>query len=108
VGLFRKVVIADSAGLLVDEYFAEPAAHLTIPLGCGLVLYSIQIYNDFAGYSNMARGAARLLGIRLIRNFHHPYFALNPSCSIVACCLFSSTPGCEAARVSSFWICEAR
>jgi alginate O-acetyltransferase complex protein AlgI len=79
VGLFRKVVIADSAGLLVDEYFADPAAHLTIPLWCGLVLYSLQIYNDFAGYSNMARGTARLLGITLIRNFRHPYFAVSPS-----------------------------
>jgi alginate O-acetyltransferase complex protein AlgI len=79
VGLFRKVVIADTAGLLVDEYFARPAEHLSIPLWCGLVLYSIQIYNDFAGYSDMARGAARLLGFTLIRNFRHPYFALNPS-----------------------------
>lgn len=79
LGLFRKVVIADTAAVLVDEYFADPAAFNSFQLWCGLVLYSLQIYNDFAGYSDMARGSARLLGFSLIRNFRHPYFAINPS-----------------------------
>ena len=79
VGLFRKVVIADTAGALADEYFAAPGEYTSFQLWCGLVLYSFQIYNDFAGYSDMARGSARLLGFKLVRNFQHPYFALTPS-----------------------------
>jgi alginate O-acetyltransferase complex protein AlgI len=79
IGLIRKVVIADPAGALADGYFADPGAYGTVPLVCGLVLYGIQIYNDFAGYSEMARGSANLLGFELMRNFRHPYFAINIS-----------------------------
>ena len=77
MGLFRKVAIADPAGMLADTYFADPSTFSTIPLACGLVLYGLQIYNDFAGYSDMARGAAWLLGFDLMRNFRQPYFAKN-------------------------------
>jgi D-alanyl-lipoteichoic acid acyltransferase DltB (MBOAT superfamily) len=77
MGLFRKVAIADPAGMLADGYFANPSSFSTIPLICGLVLYGLQIYNDFAGYSDMARGAAWMLGFDLMRNFRHPYFAKN-------------------------------
>jgi alginate O-acetyltransferase complex protein AlgI len=77
MGLLRKVAIADPAGMLADGYFANPSSFATIPLVCGLVLYGLQIYNDFAGYSDMARGAAWLLGFDLMRNFRHPYFAKN-------------------------------
>lgn len=79
VGLVRKVVIADSAGLLVEEYFRAPSGYSTLQLSTGLLLYSVQIYGDFAGYSNIARGSAQLLGFDLMRNFRHPYFARNPS-----------------------------
>ena len=79
IGLIRKVVIADPAGALADGYFADPGVYATVPLACGLVLYGIQIYNDFAGYSEMARGSANLLGFELMRNFRHPYFAVNIS-----------------------------
>lgn len=79
VGLVRKVVIADTAGLLVDDYFTAPARFSTLELCTGLLLYSVQIYGDFAGYSNIARGSAQLLGFDLMRNFRHPYFAKNPS-----------------------------
>lgn len=75
LGFFRKVAIADPAGALADRYFADPGAYATAPLMAGLVLYSFQIYNDFAGYSDMARGSARMLGFTLMRNFRHPYFA---------------------------------
>jgi alginate O-acetyltransferase complex protein AlgI len=75
LGLFRKVGIADPAGSIADLYFADPAAHSTIPLLAGVMLYALQIYNDFAGYSDMARGSARLMGFTLMRNFRHPYFA---------------------------------
>lgn len=79
VGLVRKVVIADSAGVLVEEYFRAPYGFSSVQLATGLLLYSVQIYGDFAGYSNIARGSARLLGFDLMRNFRHPYFARNPS-----------------------------
>jgi len=77
MGLFRKVAIADPAGMLADTYFANPSTFPTIPLACGLVLHGLKIYNDFAGYSDMARGAAWLFGFDLMRNFRQPYFAKN-------------------------------
>jgi D-alanyl-lipoteichoic acid acyltransferase DltB (MBOAT superfamily) len=79
IGLVRKVAIADPAGALADAYFADPASYTSIPLACGLMLYGLQIYNDFAGYSEMARGSANLLGFDLMRNFRHPYFAASIS-----------------------------
>ena len=79
IGLVRKVAIADPAGALADTYFADPSSYTTIPLACGLMLYGLQIYNDFAGYSEMARGSANLLGFDLMRNFRHPYFATSIS-----------------------------
>jgi alginate O-acetyltransferase complex protein AlgI len=79
LGLFRKVAIADPAGLIADGYFAKPAEHSTVQLVAGLLLYALQIYNDFGGYSDMARGCARLLGFTLMRNFRHPYFATSMS-----------------------------
>ncbi|MDJ0961379.1 MAG: MBOAT family O-acyltransferase [Acidimicrobiia bacterium] len=75
VGLIRKVVIADTAGLIADRYFAAPGEHGAVALLAGVALYTLQIYGDFAGYSNIARGSARLLGFDLMRNFRHPYFA---------------------------------
>ena len=78
-GLIRKVAIADPAGVLADSYFANPSSYTSIPLACGLLLYGLQIYNDFAGYSEMARGSANLMGFDLMRNFRHPYFARNIS-----------------------------
>ncbi|HEX9644463.1 MAG TPA: MBOAT family protein [Acidimicrobiia bacterium] len=77
VGLVRKVVIADTAGIIADRYFASPATFGSVELFAGVVLYALQIYGDFAGYSNIARGSARLLGFDLMRNFQHPYFSRN-------------------------------
>jgi alginate O-acetyltransferase complex protein AlgI len=79
IGLIRKVGVADPAGALADTYFTSPAAYTSVPLACGLVLYGLQIYNDFAGYSEIARGSANLMGFDLMRNFRHPYFARNVS-----------------------------
>ena len=79
LGLFRKVAIADPAGALADRYFADPASYSSVPLAAGVLLYALQIYNDFAGYSDMARGSARMLGFTLMRNFRHPYFATSLS-----------------------------
>jgi alginate O-acetyltransferase complex protein AlgI len=79
LGLFRKVAIADPAGLIADGYFQQPALYSSVQLAAGVLLYAVQIYNDFAGYSDMARGSARLMGFTLMRNFRHPYFATSVS-----------------------------
>lgn len=74
-GFFKKMVIADNCAVLVnsvwDNYATEPAPVLLI----AAVLFTFQIYGDFSGYSDIAIGCARLFGIRLMRNFHFPYFA---------------------------------
>jgi len=77
VGLFRKVVIADAMAPLVAEGFGSGASG-----GATLVAFyafALQIYGDFAGYSAIARGSARLLGIELMVNFNAPYLARNPT-----------------------------
>lgn len=79
IGLFKKVVIADSAGVRVNEIFVNPALHSSWTLWKGALLFSLQIYGDFSGYSNMARGISRLFGVRLSENFKTPYFARNIS-----------------------------
>ncbi len=79
VGLFRKVVVADNLAVVVDQVFAAPE----VPTGwiCLLATYAfaIQIYCDFSGYSDMARGISQLMGFDLMVNFRTPYFATNPS-----------------------------
>lgn len=78
-GMFLKVVLADRAGIYVDTVFG--AYDKFSGAGCALasVLYSIQIYADFAGYSLMAVGIAKTLGFDLINNFKRPYFATSVS-----------------------------
>ena len=77
-GLFQKVVIADNLCRLADAAFARPPADgLSVLLG--VYAFALQIYCDFSGYSNMARGLALMLGFRLMLNFRNPYFAVNPS-----------------------------
>lgn len=75
IGICRKVAVADSAALLVNETFPQAAGAGSFELLIALYLFSIQIYADFAGYSDVARGSARLLGFELMRNFEHPYFS---------------------------------
>lgn len=76
-GFFRKVLIGDSAGRIVDQVFSDPARYYSPELLAALVLFSIQIYADFSGYSHIARGLARLLGVDLMRNFEQPYLSAN-------------------------------
>ena len=75
IGLFKKVVIADSAARIADQVFLPDQSYAGITLFFGLLMFSIQIYADFSGYSDMARGIALLFGFRLTRNFHYPYFS---------------------------------
>ncbi len=74
-GLFKKVVIADNAAKLADVVFNSPAEHSGLSVIAGVLFFTIQIYCDFSGYSDMAVGIARLLGFDLMQNFRTPYFA---------------------------------
>jgi D-alanyl-lipoteichoic acid acyltransferase DltB (MBOAT superfamily) len=77
-GLAKKILIADMlAALGVDAVFAAPAEHSSLTLLLALYAYSFQIYNDFSGYSDIAIGAARMLGFDLPENFNRPYLATN-------------------------------
>ena len=76
-GLFKKVVLGDSLVPYINEVFAHPNGHGPIPLMVAAVGFSIHIYGDFAGYTDIARGVARLLGIELARNFEQPYLSRN-------------------------------
>jgi alginate O-acetyltransferase complex protein AlgI len=80
-GLFQKTVLADNFGSLV-ELSRNTIQSGVMPPGVGLVFtyaFAFQIYCDFAAYSTIARGVARLFGVELMRNFLTPYFSSNPS-----------------------------
>ena len=74
-GLFKKIVVADNCATYVDTVFADYTAYSGSTLLLAAVLFSIQIYGDFSGYSDIAIGTAKLFGIRLMRNFNVPYFS---------------------------------
>lgn len=76
IGLFRKVVIADSLAIVADGIFGLDAAYRTTTLAwLGLVAYSLQIYYDFSGYSDMAIGMGHMLGFHFRENFNFPYIS---------------------------------
>ena len=74
-GLFQKVVISDSCAPYVNAIFGGYQEVNSLSLALGAVYFAFQIYGDFAGYSNIAIGSARLLGFDLMRNFNYPYFS---------------------------------
>lgn len=76
VGLAKKVLIANNIGALWDIYAAKPSAELTV-LGSwlGILAFSLQIYFDFSGYSDMAIGLGRMLGFEFLENFNYPYIS---------------------------------
>ncbi|MBO4402764.1 MAG: MBOAT family protein [Bacteroidales bacterium] len=74
-GFFKKVVVADNCATYVDEIWGNVAWQGSLNLILAAVLFSIQIYCDFSGYSDIAIGTAKLFGIRLMRNFKCPYFS---------------------------------
>ncbi len=78
-GIFLKVVLADRAGIYVDTVFGSYVKFSGLGCFIASILYSIQIYSDFAGYSFMAVGVAKILGFDLINNFRRPYFAVRVS-----------------------------
>ena len=74
-GFFMKLVVGDRAGIYVDTVFGNYMHHNGVSLMIATFMYTIQIYCDFAGYSLIAIGAARTMGIELMENFRRPYFA---------------------------------
>ncbi|MCE9582272.1 MAG: MBOAT family protein [Planctomycetes bacterium] len=77
LGFFKKVVVADRLAAIVDAVYNQPVGHSSASLVVATVFFAFQIYADFAGYSDIAIGAAQVLGIRLMVNFRQPYFACN-------------------------------
>ena len=75
-GYFKKIVVADALAPLADQVFLAPETALGPEILLAAMLFGIQIYCDFSGYSDIARGCAKLLGIDLMENFRNPYGAL--------------------------------
>lgn len=72
-GLFKKVVIADRLAIAVDTVYSNPERYNSVGLIIATIFFTYQIYCDFSGYSDMAIGAARVMGFRLMTNFNNPY-----------------------------------
>jgi len=75
VGLFKKVALADYLALYVDNIYSTPDRYQSPALILATFLFCWQIYFDFSGYTDMARGIARMMGFRLMLNFNNPYLA---------------------------------
>ena len=74
-GLFKKMIVADTCGVLVDRMWQDYSNQSGFALLLAMILFAFQIYADFSGYSDIAIGCARLFGIRLTTNFSVPYFS---------------------------------
>ena len=76
-GFLKKAVVADNLAPITDQVFADPGAYDTLATWIGVLMWHIQEYCDFSGYSDMAIGTAGLLGYHLPQNFNFPFFARN-------------------------------
>lgn len=76
-GFFQKLVIADRASLLVDNVINHYEKYGFLEIIIAVFLFGMQIYCDFGGYTNIARGVAKVMGFSLMQNFRQPYFAVN-------------------------------
>ena len=74
-GMFKKVVIADRLAIAVNQVYGNPHDYTGVPLIVATVFFAFQIYCDFSGYSDIAIGAAQVMGFRLMDNFNRPYFS---------------------------------
>ena len=77
LGLFKKIVVADNISTFVDAVYRSPAEFHALTVLLAVAAYSVQIYCDFSGYSDMAVGCAKCLGYDLSRNFNLPYISRN-------------------------------
>ncbi len=78
-GFFKKMFFADHIGAFVDNIFSSPIGLESFPIILGTIAFGIQIYADFSAYSDIAIGAAIILGFKIPINFNKPYFATSPS-----------------------------
>ncbi len=78
-GFVKKMFFADNIAPLVNEIFANPIGTESYAIIMGTIAFGIQIYGDFSGYTDIAIGAALILGFKLPINFNKPYFAISPS-----------------------------
>lgn len=78
IGYFKKMVIADSLAPMVNFVFGNPESVSGVISLTGVFAFTLQAYGDFAGYSLIARGLGRLMGIRLVQNFDRPYLSASP------------------------------
>ncbi len=74
-GFAKKLIVADTCAMSVDALWLDPSSQSSLSLLVGAILFSIQIYGDFSGYSDIAIGSARLFDIELMQNFRTPYFS---------------------------------
>lgn len=74
-GFFRKCVVADFIGMYVNQVFGQLESANALAIFLGGALFCIQMYCDFAGYSEIAAGSARMMGVRLMHNFDRPYLS---------------------------------
>jgi D-alanyl-lipoteichoic acid acyltransferase DltB (MBOAT superfamily) len=74
-GFFKKMVIADNLALLVDSVYNQPSQYQGASLVLATLFYTFQIYCDFSGYSDIAIGAAQVMGFTTMENFNRPYFS---------------------------------
>jgi alginate O-acetyltransferase complex protein AlgI len=79
IGYFKKVVLADNMAPFTNRMFSDPGSVHGLEVLIGIYAFAFQIYGDFSGYSDIARGVAKCLGFDLMYNFKMPYFAVNPS-----------------------------
>ena len=76
-GLFKKMVLADNCSIIANNAFGNYSDLPASSLAIGAIIYSLQIYFDFSGYSDIAIGISKTLGFKIRRNFRFPYFAVN-------------------------------
>jgi D-alanyl-lipoteichoic acid acyltransferase DltB (MBOAT superfamily) len=78
-GFFKKLFVADNVGVIADQVFNNYVDFAGVDVLIGVLAFSVQVYGDFSGYSDIARGISRLLGFELMVNFRLPQFSLNPT-----------------------------
>jgi D-alanyl-lipoteichoic acid acyltransferase DltB (MBOAT superfamily) len=76
-GYFQKVVIADRVAIVVNAVYGNYTAYSGFQIALATVLFAVQVYCDFSGYTDIAKGAAQVMGFRLTDNFRQPYFAVS-------------------------------
>lgn len=76
-GLFKKIVIADNISVFVNEVYRAPNAYSSLTIALCMLAYSVEIYMDFSGYSDMAIGCSKMIGFNIEKNFNLPYISSN-------------------------------